>query len=189
MEPNLFEFLSSFSIRMKKVQHGKVSWSAGSDVVVNINDDYWISDALVCQSLFKEITGCNPSWPRGIEHQASPVNNVNWLEAIAFCWQLNRSNCLEQSTYQFMFPTRAQHLKYYRDYLIENDVGKLLQWCQAGDVEEGKTEFNESVTVTAPGTAWTIDAEIKSSTSYKPKEIKSSDLGFRLCFGPTRHQV
>ncbi|MGB0732786.1 MAG: formylglycine-generating enzyme family protein [Pontibacterium sp.] len=67
---------------------------------VVISQGYWLADTTVTQAQWQQISQNNSSEFAG---EDLPVNNVSWLDAIAFIQALN-----QKQPYQFLLPSEAQ---------------------------------------------------------------------------------
>lgn len=79
---------------------------------VTISKPFYISKYLVTQTLYKAITGENPSQLKGMypgKDYGYPVENITWLKAKEFCDMLNEVSCSAiPADYKFDLPTEAQ---------------------------------------------------------------------------------
>ncbi len=56
--------------------------------VVEVEHSFWLAQYLVTQEVYCQVMGANPSFTDSVSNGSSdslPVNNVSWLDAVAFC--------------------------------------------------------------------------------------------------------
>jgi formylglycine-generating enzyme required for sulfatase activity len=78
-----------------RIPSGKLSiWVpyAEEQRVVEVEHDFWMGQYLITQEVYTQVMGANPSFTdveSDLANQSLPVNNVSWLDAVAFCKALS----------------------------------------------------------------------------------------------------
>lgn len=82
--------------------------------VVEVENGFWLGQYLVTQEVYLQVMGANPSFTdseNNLSGDHLPVNNVSWLDAVAFCKALtilSSSQSTLPSGYEYRLPTEVE---------------------------------------------------------------------------------
>ena len=81
--------------------------------VVEVEHSFWLGQYPITQNVYAQVMGANPSFTDGESNFSEddlPVNNVSWLDAVAFCKALTILSSSEgtlPSEYEYRLPTEV----------------------------------------------------------------------------------
>ncbi len=82
--------------------------------VVEVENGFWLGQYLVTQEVYQQVMGANPSFTdseNNLSGDHLPVNNVSWLDAVAFCKALSILSSTQAtlpSGYEYRLPTEVE---------------------------------------------------------------------------------
>ena len=82
--------------------------------VVEVEHGFWLGQYLVTQEIYTQVMGANPSFTDSesdLSNQCLPVNNVSWLDAVAFCKALSILSASQgtlPSGYEYRLPSEVE---------------------------------------------------------------------------------
>ena len=82
--------------------------------MVEVENGFWLGQYLVTQEVYLQVMGANPSFTdseNNLSGDHLPVNNVSWLDAVAFCKALtilSSSQSTLPSGYEYRLPTEVE---------------------------------------------------------------------------------
>lgn len=88
----------------------------GPETLVTFSQGFWLGKTEVTQAQYEAVTGLNPSRFKNVGPSA-PVENVSWLDAVAFCRKLTEREAAAgrlPAGYTYTLPTEAQWEYAYR---------------------------------------------------------------------------
>ena len=104
---------------------GKFSWIPAGEIsiwvpyaeeqrVVRVSEGFWLGQLLVTQEIYEKVMGTNPSFVDSTiegHEEGLPVNNVSWLDSVAFCKALTilaSNHGTLPAKYEFRLPTEVE---------------------------------------------------------------------------------
>jgi hypothetical protein len=108
--------------------------------VVEVENGFWLGQYLVTQEVYLQVMGANPSFTdseNNLSGDHLPVNNVSWLDAVAFCKALtilSSSQSTLPSGYEYRLPYRGR----MGIRLPGGDIEHLLFWRKSRSITQSR---------------------------------------------------
>ena len=116
-KPKQENHVDFYAGNFSRIPSGKLSiWVpyAEEQRVVEVEHDFWMGQYLITQEVYTQVMGANPSFTdveSDLSSQSFPVNNVSWLDAVAFCKALtilSHTQTTLPTGYEYRLPSEVE---------------------------------------------------------------------------------